>query len=112
MPIQTIHKRDGRTVAFDPTKITGAIGKAMRAVRGAATGEDLDALTRQVVVETEARFGDGTPEVEGVQDLVERALMASGYFDVARAYILYRERHRELREERRQECFTAPRPGR
>ncbi|MDA1192459.1 MAG: ribonucleoside-diphosphate reductase subunit alpha, partial [Candidatus Poribacteria bacterium] len=101
MVIRQIRKRDGLLAAFDATKIAAAIEKAMRAVRGRVDTTDLTRLTNAVVQGVEERFGDRTPDVEGVQDIVERVLMEQGWFDVARGYILYRERHRERREERR-----------
>ena len=96
--IEKIRKRNGLVVNFDPDKIATAIRKAMVAVRGRVDAVTLTELTGGVVAKIPERFGESIPDVEGVQDLVERTLMESGYYDVARAYILYRERRREIRE--------------
>ncbi|MGI5899400.1 MAG: ribonucleoside triphosphate reductase [Christensenellales bacterium] len=92
-----IVKRDGRTEAFDKTKITQAIFKAAIAVGG--DNEELSAkLTDQVVVLAEQKFGSKTPDVEGIQDLVEKVLIKNGHDSTAKAYILYREKRKGARE--------------
>ncbi len=74
------------------------------AVLGRAEKSQLMEMTNSVVKKVEDRYGvDGLPDVEGVQDMVEKTLMEFHYFDVVKAYILYRERHKELREERQKE---------
>jgi ribonucleoside-triphosphate reductase len=93
---QEIKKRDGRVVEFDSSKITAALTKA-----GAATREfgDRDArkLTLRVLtLAHELRFGR-VPEVEEVQDVVERVLLDSPFPNTAKAYILYREQHAQIR---------------
>lgn len=60
-----------------------------------------DEVTRTVVAELGARFAERPPTVEEVQDSVERVLMSSGFDDVARAYVVYRNRRSELRESKR-----------
>ena len=93
----SLRKRDGRLAAFDMAKIERAIAAA-----GAATGEfgasEAHALAEAVCLQLAHRTA---VEVEQVQDGVERALMAAGYFDTARAYIVYRERHARLRRDRK-----------
>ena len=91
-----IKKRDGRIVKFDSSKITGAIAKA-----GKATGEfgerDARRMTLKVLtLAHELRLGS-TPEVEEVQDVVERVLLDSPFYSTAKAYILYREQHAQIR---------------
>lgn len=93
---ENIKKRDGRVVAFDSQKITAAIAKA-----GNATGEfeerDARKLTLKVLtLAHELRLGV-TPEVEEIQDIVERVLLDSPYYKTAKAYILYREQHARIR---------------
>ena len=93
-----VRKRDGRLVKFDSTRITSAIWKAAIAVGGRdkATAER---LSEQVVTELEARFGcEGVPTVEEIQDLVEKTLIEAGHARTAKAYILYRKQHQDLRE--------------
>jgi ribonucleoside-triphosphate reductase len=96
-----IRTRDGREVPFDSARIQSAILRA-----GQASGEfgELEAglLCAQVVKVLAHRFCDGRlPDVEGIQDVVEQTLIAANHFDTARSYIVYREQHSRLRDERR-----------
>ncbi|MEW6540518.1 MAG: ribonucleoside triphosphate reductase [Bacillota bacterium] len=97
--ITLITKRDGRTVAFESMRITNAIAQAFKSTgeAGWADGDAAPAVTQRVVEALENR-GVSTPTVEEVQDLVERSLMELGYHQTAKAYILYREQHRQMRE--------------
>ncbi|MBW1962797.1 MAG: ribonucleoside triphosphate reductase [Deltaproteobacteria bacterium] len=93
---EQIKKRDGRIVEFDSSKITAAIAKA-----GKATGEfgerEARKLTMRVLTMAhELRLGS-VPEVEEIQDIVERVLLDSPYYKTAKAYILYREQHAQIR---------------
>jgi ribonucleoside-triphosphate reductase len=93
---ETIEKRDGRVVPFDAERIIGAIAKA-----GAATGEFAAAEARRLCQRVLAIAGatiEGQPTVERIQDVVEDVLLASPYRRTARAYAVYREQHRALRE--------------
>jgi anaerobic ribonucleoside-triphosphate reductase len=95
--LEKIEKRDGRIVEFDSSKITAAIAKA-----GNATGEFDDREARKLTLRVltlahEMRPGP-TPEVEEVQDIVERVLLDSPYYKTAKAYILYREQHAQIRQ--------------
>lgn len=94
---QTIVKRDGRTVPFDGKKIAEAIAKA-----GKATGEfeqaEADALAHLAIKDLEHRFRSGEPRVEDIQDAVESVLLGSRYKTTAKAYIIYRDRHAQMRE--------------
>ncbi|HKM51485.1 MAG TPA: ribonucleoside-diphosphate reductase subunit alpha [Candidatus Bathyarchaeia archaeon] len=101
-----VKKRNGIIVKFDRNKITDAIRKAIDATRGNANNIDLSNLTDHVLKGIETRYaGYKTPDVEGIQDVVEKSIMEFGLSDVARAYILYRERHREMREAREKEIL-------
>jgi len=97
---QAIVKRDGRRVAFDAAKIASAIERA-----GAATGQfaadEARRLTALVTRAIAAHDDAGTPGIEAIQDAVERTLVAEGWFETARAYIVHRERHARLREGKR-----------
>ena len=93
---EQIQKRDGRVVEFDSSKITAAIAKA-----GKATGEfdskDAKKLTLRVLtLAHQLRMGPA-PGVEEIQDIVERVLLDSPYYKTAKAYILYREQHAQIR---------------
>jgi ribonucleoside-triphosphate reductase len=94
---EQIEKRDGRIVDFDSSKITAAIFKA-----GHATGEfserDAKKLTLRVLtLAHDLRLGP-TPKVEEIQDIVERVLLDSPFYRTAKAYILYREQHAQIRK--------------
>ncbi len=99
-------KRDGSVRAFDAARIASALGRA-----GHASGEFGEAearrLTREAVLPALAAqvAAPGapplTPHVEQVQDLVEAALFAAGHRRTLRAYTVYREQHRKLRDARR-----------
>lgn len=93
-----VRKRDGRLEEFDSSRITNAIWKAARAV-GGKDKELAKRLSDQVVAELEKRFGkDGVPTVEEIQDMVEKVLIENGHAKTAKAYILYRKQHQDLRE--------------
>jgi ribonucleoside-triphosphate reductase len=91
-----IIKRDGRTVRFDRSRISDAIYKAIRAA-GSGTERDAENITDLVIKEMEDVIGGKTPTVEQVQDTVEGCLMRSGMQRVAKAYILYRKQHADMR---------------
>jgi len=93
-----VRKRNGRLEEFDSGRITNAIWKAAKAV-GGKDKELAKKLSNQVVAELEKRFGeDGVPTVEEIQDLVEKILIENGHARTAKAYILYRKQHQDLRE--------------
>ena len=94
---KSIKKRDGRTAKFDRKKIEKAIEKA-----GLETGE-FDAaqaveLTDKVLGVLETRNQKRLPSVEDIQDIVEDALIESKFKKTAKAYIIYRDQHKKLRE--------------
>jgi len=93
---ENIKKRDGRVLEFDSSKIKSAILKA-----GNATGEfeerEAKKLTLRVLtLAHDLRLGS-IPEVEEIQDIVERILLNSPYYKSAKAYIIYREQHAQIR---------------
>ncbi len=98
--VSKIKKRDGRIVGFDETKIAGAILKALKAVKR-GDEELARKLSEEVVQLLNERFKDKIPSVENVQDLVEEVLIRNGYADVAKAYILYRQKRTEIREQKK-----------
>ncbi len=94
-----IIRRNGAVVPFAPNKIAVALMKAFLAVHGtqgaasASVREDVESLTHAVVrALMRSRPGGGTFHIEDVQDQVELGLMRGGHHEVARAYVLYRER--------------------
>ncbi|MFC2143416.1 adenosylcobalamin-dependent ribonucleoside-diphosphate reductase [Candidatus Aenigmatarchaeota archaeon] len=100
MSIIKIRKRDGRIVDFRKEKITNAVFKAALSV-GGSDKSIAENLSDQVLKITENRFSDTTPSVEDIQDIVEKVLIEGGHAKTAKEYILYRERHRQLREEKK-----------
>ncbi|MFT4194491.1 ribonucleotide reductase N-terminal alpha domain-containing protein, partial [Ottowia sp.] len=111
-----IIRRNGAVVSFEPSKIAVALMKAFLAVHGtqgaasASVREDVDALTQTVVrALMRSRPGGGTFHIEDVQDHVELGLMRGGHHEVARAYVLYRERRAQERAQQKAEQ-AAPAP--
>ncbi len=98
--LEYIRKRDGRLAAFEEKKIAEAIKKSVRAV-GGKDMDKADGVVRQVVGILEIIYKDDrVPTVENVQDLVEKQLIESGHAQTAKAYILYRRQHEQLRATR------------
>ena len=94
---EVIIKRDGRREAFDRAKIQNAIWKAAQAVNG--TNEELsERLTDEVVRLAQLKFTESLPDVESIQDIVEKVLIEAGHARTAKAYILYREKRRGTRD--------------
>lgn len=105
MSISQIKLRDGKVVPFDRSRIENAIVLACEAV-GETEKEFIPGLTTELIDELIVSY-DGEaniriPSVEEIQDLVEKHLVKANKFEVAKAYILYRERRNEEREERRE----------
>lgn len=96
--ISRIKKRDGTVVDFVQDKITTAVYKSMEA-NGIADRAAAKTVSDIAVFMLEDKFGGYTiPSVEQIQDIVEMVLMKQGYHDVAKSYILYRDRHKSIRE--------------
>src|SRR5450830_1239560 len=102
-----IIRRNGAVVPFEPNKIAVAMMKAFLAVHGtqgaasASVRETVDVLTQAVIrALMRSRPGGGTFHIEDVQDQVELGLMRSGHHEVARAYVLYREKHNQERAQK------------
>ena len=95
--ITSIIKRDGRVVLFDQHKIAAAI---LRSMEAAQDGDAADAarVANDVQRELEARFPAEAPNIEAIQDTVERQLMNHGFSAAAKAYILYRANRTRARE--------------
>jgi len=93
-----IRKRDGRIVPFKTDQIINAVFKAAQAV-GGSDREASTVIGESVIGILGIIYKDGRiPTVENVQDLVEKMLIERGHAKVAKAYILYREQHRKIRE--------------
>ena len=99
-----IIRRNGGVVPFEPNKIAVAMMKAFLAVHGtqgaasASVRETVDSLTQAVMrAMMRSRPGGGTFHIEDVQDQVELGLMRGGHHEIARAYVLYREKRTQER---------------
>ncbi len=102
-----IIRRNGAVVPFEPNKIAVAMMKAFLAVHGtqgaasASVRETVDGLTHTVIrALVRSRPGGGTFHIEDVQDHVELGLMRGGHHEIARAYVLYREKRSQERAKR------------
>ncbi len=107
-------RRNGTVVAFEPGKISVAMTKAFIAVEGGQSAassrvrEVVARLTEEVVhALTRRRPEGGTFHIEDIQDQVELALMRSGDHDVARAYVLYREKRAQERARQQEKQAAA-----
>lgn len=99
MPIELVKKRNGAIVTFDRSKIERAITKAVAATKTDVADRLIGHITDKVVLTIEKSFPEAIPGVEDIQDVVERSIAEHGLFDVAKAYILYREQHKQQREQ-------------
>ena len=99
MPINNIKKRDGRAAEFNISKISEAIYKAFIATYRPGNGDLADKLADEVLSILEIE-GEEVPDVEHIQDIVEKVLMDNGYIATARAYILYRNERNRVRQMR------------
>lgn len=104
--VTQIRKRDGRVAKFDKKKILNALQKAFKA-SGEGGKRDAENLARKVELEINKRFtvrnGGGKvkteiPMVEEIQDIIEDLLIRENYAETVKAFIIYREQHRRLRE--------------
>ena len=109
-----IIRRNGAVVPFEPAKIAVAMMKAFLAVHGtqgaasASVRETVDQLTQAVVrALVRSRPGGGTFHIEDVQDQVELGLMRGSHHEVARAYVLYRERRTQERAAHKEQAAPA-----
>lgn len=99
MAVSKIQKRNGEIVDFNSSKIKDAIFAAARSVGGSneIRAMELSRMVTEIINET---YGVGIPSVEDIQDIVEKVLIEEGHAKTAKAYILYRKKHEEIREAR------------
>lgn len=103
MAIALVRKRNGTVVDFDRSRIESAISRAYQASKVLIDIVSLSELVDGVILSLEMAFtGDSVPEVEDIQNIVEKAIADKGDFEVARSYILYRE---ERNKERKRDIF-------
>ena len=95
--IEKIKKRNGSVVEFNSSKITAAIAKAGQAAGEFEEREARKLTLRVLTLAHEMHLGP-VPEVEEVQDIVERVLLDSVFYKTAKAYIIYRAQHAQIRQ--------------
>lgn len=95
--LTTIVKRNGKQEDFNPRKIAAAILKA-GVVTGEFGSEHAENLALRVINIAQQNFHDRSPSVEEIQNVVEEVLLTSPYRQTAKAYILYRQQHAQIRE--------------
>lgn len=93
--ITKVQKRNGKYVTYEPEKIRIAILNANKDVspRNRIVNEDVSSIVQNITTS-----GKEHATVEEIQDMVERELMSHGYYDLAKAYIVYRYNHQEIRK--------------
>ena len=98
MGLWKVMKRDGSEVEFDREKITVAIQNAFKATEEKIDDDGFEVLTRSIVNGLKRKFGDSPSiSVEDIQDEVEKNLIDYDYPKTAKAYILYRSKHSNVR---------------
>lgn len=99
-----VKKRNGTIVDFDKIKVENAIKKAFEATSTMVNADFLLKITTDVIDDLEKTFDETVvPSVENVQNSVELNLMKEGFYNVAKAYIIYRFVHTKIREEKKEE---------
>lgn len=100
--MKEIQKRDGRVAPFDQNKITNAIYRAMQAVGEGNLAQDPHRVSEQVIKELNKKFSHAhIPKIEEIQDIVEEMLILMDFPKTAKAYILYRYKHAQIREKKK-----------
>ena len=104
-------KRTGEIADFDPVRIRSAILAAVAATRSEMTETDADDVVRDIVDDINRRFNDFFPNVENIQDVVEKHLVLAGDYETAKAYILYRDERRQVRAQAKRRAIEDARLG-
>jgi len=105
MEVTKVKKRSGKVVDFDRGRIENAIRSACVATGGPEDPVVHTAVTDDVVTVIDNRYVERIPGVEEIQDVVETTLAGRGLFDVAKAYILYRQEHAARRKHKQEELL-------
>ncbi|MDD5403502.1 MAG: ribonucleoside triphosphate reductase [Sulfuricella sp.] len=97
---RAVIKRDGSVAVFDGAKIRSAIARA-GSVSGEFDASEAELLSAQVSKVLIHKFRNQPPSIENIQDVVEQVLISANHLKTARAYIVYREQHAKLRQDRK-----------
>jgi ribonucleoside-diphosphate reductase alpha chain len=106
-----IVKRTGEVVEFDAERIRNAVLKAVEATGAELDAARVDELVDRIVAEIDGRFTEFYPNVENIQDIVEKHLVRDGRYEIAKAYILYRSERQRVRDEARRRAVEDARLG-
>lgn len=104
-------KRSGEVVDFDTDRIRNAILKAVHSTGRELEHEDLEHLVEAIRTDIDGRFGEFYPNVENIQDVVEKHLVLAGHYEIAKSYILYRAERRQVRQEAQERAIEHARLG-
>ncbi|MCG8454842.1 MAG: ribonucleoside-diphosphate reductase subunit alpha, partial [Holophagales bacterium] len=104
-------KRTGEVVEFDASRIRGAIEKAVEATGREIRDTELEGIVDTVTDEIRGRFLDFYPNVENIQDIVEKHLVRAQHYEIAKSYILYRAERQKAREEAAQRAIESAKLG-
>ncbi len=104
-------KRNGEVVEFDPARIRNAVSKAVLASGHPLSDGELRDLSDEIRHEIENRFFDFYPNVENIQDIVEKHLVKGQHYEIAKAYILYRAERQQNRESAREQAIEKAKLG-
>ncbi|MBI4141249.1 ribonucleoside-diphosphate reductase subunit alpha [Candidatus Woesearchaeota archaeon] len=103
MPKLMVVKRNGEVVDFDQNRIRNAILKAVKACGQTLSDQVLDEIVLLICQEVEERFVEFFPNVENIQDIVEKNLVKKGLYEIAKEYILYRNKRQKDRDEQKKQ---------
>lgn len=95
-------KRTGEVVNFDTQRIKSAIAKAVQAIGTQLPMEKIDEIVSSILEEIDNRFVELYPNVENIQDIVEKHLVKHRLYEIAKEYILYRAKRSKEREEEKE----------
>jgi ribonucleoside-diphosphate reductase alpha chain len=98
-------KRTGELIDFDRNRVRNAISNAIKATKDELSAEKLDQLVSDIAEEAEIRFTDFSPNVENIQDLVEKHLVKNGLYEISKEYILYRAKRQEERNQAKKQTI-------
>ena len=105
-------KRTGELADFDEDRIRTAILKAVAASGpNEIAAESVDGIVGGVTNEIKGRFREFFPNVENIQDLVEKHLVLGGHYEIAKSYILYRDERSKVRQQARKRAIEDARLG-
>jgi len=104
-------KRSGEIVDFDTDRIRNAILKAVHATGLELPLDSLEKLVDSIGVDINGRFGEFYPNVENIQDVVEKHLVLAGHYEIAKSYILYRAERLKVRKEAQERAIEGVRLG-